>query len=51
MEREIRAYAKAYPQEAAEFTRRMKGECRLTSTRKQKSSLLNCRLTRENRQP
>lgn len=26
MEREIAAYAKAYPQEAAEFTRRMKGE-------------------------
>ncbi len=28
------AYAKAFPQEAAEFTRRMKVKCRLTSTQK-----------------
>ena len=40
------AYAKAYPQEAAEFTRRMKGEMPSDFDAKAKEFMLNCRLTR-----
>ena len=44
-------FAVAYPQEAAEFTRRMKGEMPSDFDAKAKRFIADCRLTGENRQP